>query len=185
MAEEKKQTQKLEREYTIPLRNICKRAASYKKTRRAVKAIKEFIAKHMKVVDRNVDNVRLDVQFNNEIWFRGRSSPPAKVRVKAVKEGDIVRVTFAEMPQRVKFDKAKSAKFHKEADKKAEKKEELPENKESKEEKAEKVEERKNEVEKEKSVEIQHSKEAKQQAIEQKHTTKMKEPEIHRKAMSR
>ena len=156
MAEEK--TQKFERIYTIPLRSKWKKVANYKRTRKAILAIKQYVAKHMKVEDRNLDNVRIDTLFNNEIWYRGRSKPPAKVKVKATRDGDIVRVTFAEVPQHVKFAKAKADKFHKlaEKSKSAEKEVKSKEGEASgnlgalsKEEKAEKAEEKKEEVEKE------------------------------------
>ena len=79
MAETKTQTvkemQKLEREYIIPLRSEWRKVANYRRTGRAVKAIKKFIAKHMKVPDRDLDKVKLDMYLNNELWFRGRKKP--------------------------------------------------------------------------------------------------------------
>src|SRR3989338_3997715 len=125
MADEKAKTTKeesLTREYVIPLRRYWLRVPKYERAGKAIKAIKIFIAKHMKVPDRDVDNVRLDVYFNNDIWFRGRKYPPAKVKVKATKEGDIVRVTFADstMPDAVKFIKAKNENRLKSIEKKEE-----------------------------------------------------------------
>lgn len=180
MAEVK--TQKLEREYTIPLRRFWLNVPQYERSRKAVKTIKKFIAKHMKVSDRDEDKVKLDVYFNNEIWFRGRANPPSKVKVKAVKEGDIVKVTFFETPDFVKFLKAKHEKIHKKSEKKPEvKKEEKPA--EIKEEKTE--EQKTSEQEKEKSVEQQQIKQAEQQAKVQKHLTKIKEPKIQRMALKK
>ncbi len=182
MAEAK--TQKLEREYIIPLRREWIRVPQYKRTARAVKAIKKFIAKHMKVADRDVDNVKLDVYFNNELWFRGRASPPAKVKVKATKEGEIVKVEFVEVPQYVKFLKAKHNKFHKRAEKSQQPKAPPVEKKEDKT-TEEKAQEKKAEVEKEKSVEELNIKQAEQQAKTQKHTTKVKEVPIQRMALKK
>ncbi|MEK6817555.1 MAG: 50S ribosomal protein L31e, partial [Nanoarchaeota archaeon] len=48
--EEKKQNI-IEREYTIPLREKVRSVPRYKKTNKAVRTIKEFLAKHMKVYD--------------------------------------------------------------------------------------------------------------------------------------
>lgn len=111
-------TTSLSREYTIPLRRFWKNVQQYNRTAKAVKTIKTYVAKHMKVTDRNVDNVKLDVYFNNELWFRGRANPPAKITVKATKEGDIVNVSFVKEPQQVTFAKARHARMHKPAEQK-------------------------------------------------------------------
>lgn len=166
-----KTSEKLEREYIIPLRREWHRVQAYERTGRAIKAIKKFIAKHMKVQDRDLSKVKLDVYLNNELWYRGRKNPPAKIKVRATKEGDIVKVNFVEIPQHVKFLKAKDEKRHKKAEetKPAEKPEVKPE--EKAEEKTE--EQKKDEKEKETSTEIQHVKEAKEDAKAQKHMPKL------------
>ena len=160
------ETKVLEREYVIPLRRVWLRVPQYERTGKAIKAIKIFIAKHMKVAERNVDNVKLDMFFNNEIWFRGKANPPSKIKVKAKKEGDIVQVTFAETPQIVAFKKLREMKKHmpaktttQEAAKPEEKKEQTAEQK-------------KDEEEKGKSVEQANIQQASQAAKAQKHTTK-------------
>jgi ribosomal protein L31E len=56
MAEKKEVTKNIEREYVIPLRNKCMTVVRYKKAPKAVKVVKEFIAKHMKVEDRDLTN---------------------------------------------------------------------------------------------------------------------------------
>jgi len=179
MAEEKPKT--LEREYVIPLRKEFLKVPQYRRAGRAAKAIKKFIAKHMKVEDRNVDKVKMDPYINNEIWFRGKANPPSKIKVKAIKEGDIVRVEFVEVPEHIKFLKAKHEKFHRESEKKEEKKEE----KKPEEIKEQKEEEKKVETEKEKSVEKEQMKEAKMEKLADRHVTKVKEAEIKRTSMNR
>jgi large subunit ribosomal protein L31e len=104
---------KIEREYTIPLRRTWLNVPQYRRTGKSIKAIKIFIAKHMKVAERDIKNVKLDVYFNNELWFRGRASPPSKIKVKAIKENGIVRVELADVPEYVKFLKAKHSKVKK------------------------------------------------------------------------
>lgn len=163
MAEQKT----LEREYIIPLRRFWIRVPQYERTGKAVKTIKQFIAKHMKVADRDINKVKLDVFFNNDLWFKGRANPPGKIRVKAKKEGEIVHVTFAETPQLIAFKKLREMKKHMPAKKESPK--ETPE--EKKEEKTE--EQKKDEEEKGKSVEQANLKQAEQQAKAQKHTTKV------------
>jgi large subunit ribosomal protein L31e len=162
---ENKNKDKLEREYTIPLRRHWLNVPQYERTGKAIKAIKIFLAKHMKVEDRDVRLVKIDSYLNNELWFRGRASPPAKVKVKATKENGVVQVTFVIEPDHIKFLRAKNERRQKPSEKIEEKKEEVKteENKEEV-----KVEEK----EKEQSVAEEAVKEAKLEAKAQKHETK-------------
>lgn len=175
MAETK--TQKLEREYIIPLRNEWLKVPAYRRSGRAIKEIKRFIAKHMKVSDRDVDKVKLDIYLNNEVLSRGKTKPPAKIKVKAVKENDLVTVHLAEPSAHVNFLKAKNERRHKpsEAPKKAPKKEEV------KEETEKKIEEK----EKELSVAEQNEKIAESDVKAKKHTIKAKEESYHRLALKK
>ena len=157
MAEHK--TTKIEREYVIPLRRFWINVPEYRRAARAVKAVKQFVAKHMKVQDRNLDNVKMDTYLNSEIWFRSAGKPPAKIKVKVVKEGDIVFVHLAEMPEHHKFHKSKAERRHKHSEKKpAVSQEAKAEAKEG----TQTEEQKKNEQEKETSTAILHEKEAKQ-----------------------
>ena len=175
----------LEREYIIPLRRAWLKAPRYERMRIAIRTIRRFIARHMKIPDRELSKVKLDVFFNNDLWFRGAKKPPAKVKVKATKEKDIVKVNFVEIPQHVKFLKQKLDKFQKPAEKKPEKAvEKKPEQTEEK--KEEKPEEKKiEEKEKAQATAEQHAKEARQEAKAQKHITKAKEPGFHRMALKK
>jgi len=158
---------KTEREYVIPLRRAWRNVPIYERTGKAVKAIKKFVAKHMKIQDRDISKVKLDVYFNNELWFKGRASPPSKIKVKLRKEGELVHVTFAEIPKYVEHLKKKHEKVHKKAEKPVEKPvEEKKEEVKSEEQKTE-------EKEKEKSVAEAGLKEAKIQTKVDKHTTKV------------
>lgn len=179
MAEHK--STKLEREYVIPLRSQWLRVPSYERTGRAIKAIKKFIAKHMKVPERNVDNVKLDVYMNNELWFRGRRHPPSKVKVKAIKEGDVVKVTLAETPKHVEFLKSKNEKLHKKTEKKIEKKAEAKSEIKA-EEKTE--EQKKDESEKGKAVAEEKAIEVKQDIKAEKHTPKLEKQKTHPRRMA-
>lgn len=177
------ETKMIEKEYVIPLRKAWLKVPQYERTGRAIKTIKKFIAKHMKIPDRDVEKVKLDVFLNNEIWFRGRKNPPSKIKVKARKENEIVKLDFVEIPERIKFIKQRLEKQHKEAEKKPEPK---PEEKKGEIKAEEKTEEKKvEEKEKEKAVAEQHLKEAEQQAKAQKHLTKKKEPGYFRMALKK
>jgi len=100
-------TEKIEREYVIPLRERCRPVARYKKTPKAIKTVKEFLAKHMKIRDRDLKKIKLDMYLNEFLWKRGIKKPVHKVKVKAIKEGDIVRVELAEFPESLKYKKIK------------------------------------------------------------------------------
>lgn len=115
MAEVKTKTNKIEREYVIPLREKVRVVPRYKKTNKAVKTVKEFLVKHMRIYDRDLKKIKIDRFLNEYLWFRGIRSPPHKVKVKAIKEGDIVKVELAEMPDKLKFKKAREEKREKKA----------------------------------------------------------------------
>ncbi len=177
------QAKTLEREYIIPLRRHWLNVPEYRRAGKAVKAIKNFIAKHMKVLGRDVSKVKLDVYFNNELWFRGRRHPPAKIKVKAIKEGEIVKVSFVEEPSHIKLLKQKHSKFFKKPEKKAEKPEEKAQEIKPAEEKTE--EQKTDAKEKEKSAAEQTMNQAAKDAKVQKHVTKVKEPKIQRMALKK
>jgi len=104
MAKDKEDKIVLEREYIVPLRKRCLYTPRYRRTPKAVKELKIFLAKHMKLADRDVGKVKLDKYLNEELWFKGIRKPPAKIKVKAKKlESGIVGVELAEVPQVLKF----------------------------------------------------------------------------------
>jgi len=124
MAEKQKTkpTEKLEREYVIPLRTYWKRVPRYKRANRAIKGIKEFLVQHMKMRDRDLNKVKLDKFLNEQIWVRGIKKPPVKIKVKAIKQDNIVRVELADMPDRLKFKKKRFEKIEADAQEALEKK---------------------------------------------------------------
>ncbi|WOF15762.1 50S ribosomal protein L31e [Methanoplanus sp. FWC-SCC4] len=68
--------------YIIPLRDV-KKAPRWKRSPKAIKEIRAFLAKHMKSED-----IKLDSSINEKIWERGSEKPPRKVRVRAMKFED-------------------------------------------------------------------------------------------------
>jgi large subunit ribosomal protein L31e len=188
MAEKTTQTKTVEREYIIPLRADWRKVANYRRTGRAVKAIKAFIARHMKVPERDTSKVKLDKYLNQEIWFRGKTKPPAKIKVKAIKEGDIVKVELAELPEVHAFHKSKHAKRHMPSTTPkapATTPEEKKEAKEGEKESEPGVKNKEAEKEKEKAVAEVKQLEAKAQAKAQAKATSVKEPGHHRKALKK
>ncbi|RLE42824.1 hypothetical protein DRJ48_02660 [Candidatus Woesearchaeota archaeon] len=116
----------MERTYNVPLRREFQKVPRYKRAKRAVTALREFISKHMKS-----DKVKLGEYVNREIWKRGIKNPPHHVKVTAVKDEEgVVTVELVGAPK-------KRAKEKKIKTKLISKKEEAPEGVEEKIEKEE------------------------------------------------
>jgi large subunit ribosomal protein L31e len=81
----------LTRVYTINLGRAWL-TPQHKRTDRVVNMIREFAEKHMKS-----DEIKLEQDLNRQIWSRGKTNPPRKVRVKMVKDEDgVVTVSLYE-----------------------------------------------------------------------------------------
>lgn len=171
----------LEREYIVPLRSGWLKVAKFKRANRAVKELKKFMVRNMKVYDRDLRKIKLDIVLNNELRFRGMRKPLAKVHVKAKKFDDgIVRVELVKIPEHIKFLKLREEK------KKTKIEEKKPE--------PVKVDEKtpvetdtkaKESKEKEEASKDDGLKISKEKAREQKHISKDKKVLIHRRALSR
>jgi len=70
----------LKREYVVPLRRKTKVAPKWRRSKKAVSVLNEFIKKHMKT-----DNVILCNELNEKIWENGIKNPPGKVSIVALK----------------------------------------------------------------------------------------------------
>jgi large subunit ribosomal protein L31e len=55
----------------------------YRRSDRVINIIKEFAEKHMKS-----EEIKVDQDLNRQIWKRGKTNPPRKVRVKMIKDDD-------------------------------------------------------------------------------------------------
>jgi len=93
----------LEREYIVPLKKGVLNVPHYRRAKKAVRVLKEFMVKHMGVRDRDLRKVKVDINLNNEIWFRGIKKPMNKIKVKAKKIDGIVYVELAEIPEYVGY----------------------------------------------------------------------------------
>jgi len=140
----------LERIYTIPLRKEFSRAPNYKRTKRSVRTIREFLQKHMKC-----DNVKLGKYLNLELWKNGRKNPPPRIQVKAIKDKikikdkdvEIVKAELINAPIEFKKEEKKDSyslpKLGRKKDKQEEEKKEVLEKEEKRETKLQKEEESK------------------------------------------
>ena len=78
----KKQDQKIiERTYTVPLRKEYMKVPRWKRTRKAVFALRQFLSKHMKS-----DDVKLGTSLNQHMWKHGGKNPPHHVKVTVKKD---------------------------------------------------------------------------------------------------
>jgi large subunit ribosomal protein L31e len=173
MAEKKteKKGERVERIYTIPLRKEWMKVPRYKRAKKTLKAIKEFMVRHMRIYDKDINKVKVDPWVNRAIWSRGIKNVPHKIIVKAIKEGEEVNVSFISLPRNFKEEDAflkkrmeKVKKRETESKKKLEEKkkaaekaaEEAKKKEEQKSEEEKLAEEKKKEEEKELHKEVKH-----------------------------
>ena len=71
----------LERTYTIPLRREYLKVANWRRTEKAVTAVKEFLTRHMKSKD-----VKIEKSVNDELWKHGIKNPPHHIKIIAKKD---------------------------------------------------------------------------------------------------
>ena len=83
MAKKEKKEAKtvMERTYNVPLRKEFMKSPRWKRTKKAVKALREFAAKHMKS-----DKVKVGKYVNLELWKHGIKNPPHHVKVNCTKD---------------------------------------------------------------------------------------------------
>ena len=91
----------LERTYNVPLRREFIKVPRYKRSKKAVTALRQFIMKHMKS-----DQVLIGKQANLYIWKDGIKNPPHHIKVSAVKDDEgVVKVELFGF----KYEEAKKA----------------------------------------------------------------------------
>ena len=105
---------KIERVYNIPLRAEWLKAPPYKRAKKAVSAVREFLVKHMKS-----EQVKLGRMLNMKIWERSIKNPPHHIKVNVIKyddglvraelEGFPVEPATLETKKKAKADKKKAA----------------------------------------------------------------------------
>lgn len=116
MAEEKKGKKAesakitLERVYTVPLRREWLKVQRYKRTRKAMDGLRQFIERHMKSTD-----VKISRAVNMFMWNHGIKNPPSQITVKATKDEagvvmvDFEKPTLAKIPAALKKSHSKAA----------------------------------------------------------------------------
>jgi len=116
-------TEKIERQYVVPLRRACVKTCRYLRAKKAMRIIREFMKRHMKS-----DDIKLGMELNELIWSRGGQTIPGKVTLTALKEDEKVYVNLVGKPLK-KEKKEEKTEEVKEEVKEPEKKEEKNETK--------------------------------------------------------
>lgn len=94
MAEKKQPKIILEREYNVPLRRKWLLVPKYKRAKKAIATLREFISRHMKS-----DDVLIGRYLNMAIWKDGIKNPPHHVLVIAKKDEEgTVKVELKSAP---------------------------------------------------------------------------------------
>lgn len=81
-----------EKIYTIPLRDAWRSPRKHR-TPRAIRLIRSFIQRHMKVglkagLEEEEGRLIISNEVNEWVWRRGIEKPPRKIRVRAIKDRD-------------------------------------------------------------------------------------------------
>jgi len=123
----------LERTYNVPLRREFIKSPKYRRAKKAVSALKNFLKRHMKA---ELKDIKIGKYANLDIWKNGIKNPPHHIKVN-VKKND-KGIVFAELAGALQ---EKIFEVKKEIKKPELKEKEEKEEKEVKEEKEEKKEE--------------------------------------------
>ena len=183
-----------EREYIINLRREIHKVPRHKRTPKAIKAIKQFIAKHMRILNRDVSKIKLDKWLNQELWFRGIRNPPTKIKVRVKRDGEFIKVELIDLPDKVKFQLAREEKAKKAAEKSKKEKAAESANQKPKEDKPTETrnkddtkDSKKEEKEKAEAGKESAAKQAQESAKQQKHAQISKQPKSQpqRKALKK
>jgi len=143
----------IERTYNIPLRREFQKVPKYKRAKKSIKAIKEFLSRHLKQED--FKKIKLGSNLNLKIWEHGIKNPPHHVKVNAIKTDD--GTVYAELfGYEIKLPEKKESKKEK-----------------KKEEKTEAIEDKVSEKVEEKTGKENKGKDGKEQKEEQKYEEKV------------
>ncbi len=160
----------MERVYNVPLRREFLKVPKYKRAKKAVIALREFLIRHMKS-----ENIIIGREVNEYIWTKGIENPPHHVKIVAKKEEDKVFVNLADKKES-KAEKEKKEKLEKKREKTKKRKEALAEDKKEDENKSlEETLKEKEENEVEKLEEKDDKKEVKEDKVKEEKDKKKKE----------
>ena len=93
----------MERIYTINLKKEVSKTTRENRSNKAIRTIREFLKDHMKA-----EKVRIGESISKKIWEGGNQNPPSKIRIKAVKEDEIVRAELWQPSSKIETPKPKT-----------------------------------------------------------------------------
>lgn len=93
-----------ERIYTIPLRKEWRKVPIYKRSGKAITAIKQFLKKHLK------KEVRIGAYLNEFVWERGNRHPPGKVKIRIDEGKDSLTAELINAPKVIEKEEKKKEK---------------------------------------------------------------------------
>lgn len=101
----------VERTYVVPLRRGFLKSPRYKRAKKAVRVLREFLVRHMKSED-----VRILSELNVAIWHHGIKNPPSRVKINVKKDdkGVVTAQLFGVPFEKVEVKKEKKAPVKKE-----------------------------------------------------------------------
>jgi len=109
----------IERTYVVPLRRGFLKSPRYKRSKKAVRVLREFLVRHMKS-----ENVLIMSELNVAIWQHGIRNPPSRVKINVQKDDKgVVKAQLFGLP----FEKAPKAEKKKAAKKEVAKETKAPE----------------------------------------------------------
>ena len=77
--------------YTINLRKEFLKKPNYKRAKKSITAIREFITRHLKA-----EEVKIGSHLNKKILERGKTNPPSKITVKTIV---LEKIAYVELPE--------------------------------------------------------------------------------------
>lgn len=80
MAKKESKAEKVERVYNVPLRKEFLKIQRWRRTERAVTALRNFLKKHMKT-----EVVKISKEINEKLWEHGIKNPPHHIKVMVTK----------------------------------------------------------------------------------------------------
>jgi large subunit ribosomal protein L31e len=87
-------TEPLTRTYVVPLRRAFE-APKYRRTKVAVRVIRDFAKRHMKAT-----KVKLDEDLNEMLWSRGIGNPPRRITLLMDRDDEgLVSIKLAPAPE--------------------------------------------------------------------------------------
>ncbi len=110
-----------EKTYNIPLRKEFQKAPKYKRAKKAITALKDFLKRHLKS-----DDIKIGKHLNEKIWKDGIKNPPHHVKVTAKKDENVIHAELTGYSFEDEKDSKKEKKVIKKEKKPVEEKKEEP-----------------------------------------------------------